>query len=684
MLITQNIFMDVFIRFLNSKVIAGLLFLLVTQHILSQSPEVIPRRDFVVDSLQTVLHASKSDSIKCIVNYKLAGICYRKDQLVGYKTYLLRANKLVGSNKFLKDLSYYYNAMQWPLTDDEAGRNRFEKAYQLAYQRLQKYHQPEVLSIRSTILFNLALVYQRKNDELAAIKILINQAIPLAKEANNPIEISNIYRFLGLIFYNKDDLSKAENYVQLAINSLENNKIKHVDYWKDLLQFYLFYVEILSRENKLKMAQEYLGKAQVVLKRFSDSDLYIDYYTSAGTLAHQSKKFSQAIAFFDQGIQYAQKKSDAYSITNFKLLKFESLKELKSYYKARDILLEVLHSPETNIEDQKNYSKDLSWILKQLKDYQGALYYSERSIVLRDSLDEINQKSEIARLEAKYKSKENEIRINQLENQKQKALLKSRYNQVLYLLFGLASLVLLLITIFLIIHSKNQKRISVQKEINYQQSIKSLKIEKELEVVQAIIETEEAERKRIARDLHDGIGSRLSGLKMQLQTIEGTKQSEGLIGNILESLSFSIAELRQIAFNLMPEVLIKLGLEQALRDFCFSLNSTQVEVAFHSHGMLEALDQNKQITIFRIVQELINNALKHAGCTEIIVDCSMNEHLFLITVEDNGKGFQLDDSTQNKGLGLKNLQNRVALLNGNIEIFSEAGNGTTINIELEV
>lgn len=671
-----------FVQFLKTRKLMFLFFLCMTNQVFPQKAKVDLQENQIIDSLQTAISNSSSDSVKCLLNYKLASIYYRKSQLDHYKIYLLRGNKLVGRNPFLKNLSYYYSAMQWPLSDDEDGRKKFEKAYQTANLKLQKYHQPEILTIRSTILFNLALVHQRENDEVTAIKILINQALPIAKEANNSVEISNIYRFLGLIFYNKDDLPKAEKYVRLAINTLETNKNNSETFTEDLLQFYLFYVEILSRENKLKIAHEYLLKAQVVLKSFSDSNFYIDYYTAAGTLAHQSKKYNQAIVLFDKGIEYAQKESNTYSITNLKLLKFESLKELKSYVAAKNLLLEVLNNPETNIEDQKNYSKDLAWILKQLKDYAGALHYSERYIILRDSLDEINQKNEIARLEAKYKNQENELKINELENQKQKALLKSKYNQVLYLLFGLASLILLLIIIFLVINAKNQKRILIQKEINYQQSIKSLKIEKELDIMQAIITAEEEERKRIARDLHDGIGSRLSSLKMQLQTLSPQKNFHDGIDNISESLSFSISELRQIALNLMPETLLQLGLEQAIRDLCYSLSNEGIAVDFHSHGISHPIDENKQIIIFRIVQELINNALKHSKCSEIMVDCSQNEHLFLLTVEDNGIGFKLDKSIQDKGMGIKNLKNRVELLQGKIGMSSELGKGTTVNIEL--
>ncbi len=207
-------------------------------------------------------------------------------------------------------------------------------------------------------------------------------------------------------------------------------------------------------------------------------------------------------------------------------------------------------------------------------------------------------------------------------------------------------------------------------------------IQKDLDVMQAMINGEEAERKRIARDLHDGIGSRLSALKMQLQTMNESANNAAPFQSFTDSLSKSIIELRQIAFNLMPETLLKLGLELALKDLCHSLHTNKVTVAFQANEISKSIKANDQVTIFRIVQELINNALKHSNCTEIIVDCSQNDDLFLITVEDNGKGFNSVDLAAYNGLGLKNIKNRIELLKGKLDVQSIPNKGTVFNIEL--
>jgi len=651
----------------------------------SQSYNSLNNDQEVLDSLTVAFYSAKTDSLKCITGFKLAGVYFKNNNLLKYRLFLTKANGLIKNNTYLKDISFYYNAIQHlPLSSDEKGMGNFRQNYERASLRLAKYKTPEIYSIRSTILFNLALVYQRQNLDLKAIKILINEAIPLAEKANDNIEKANIYRFLGLIFYNSNDLLKAAQYVQLAIETLENKKIKRESYDEDLLQFYLFYVEILSQQNKLSVAKIYLRKAKLILDDHPYSNMLNEYYLAEGAFEHQNKHYEKAIFIFDKGITNAIRDSDSYVLINFKLLKFESLKNLEKYQEARDLLLEVFRDKAVNIEDKKNYSKALSQVFKKLNDFPNALKYSEQYILLNDSLSTVSKENEIAAIESKFKNKENENRIKALEIQRQKSLLTESNNRLSIFTFCLISITLLLTIVFLFKNSKNQKRLAIQKEINHAQTLTSFQTKKKLEVMQAMIDGEEAERKRIARDLHDGIGSRLSALKMQLQSIPANKTLPGESDNFLLLLSQSILELREISFNLMPETLNKLGLELALRDLCHSLSNESMAVEFHANGINKRINPKDQITIFRIVQELINNALKHSDCSEIIIDCSQNRDLFLITVEDNGKGFNWNECTDYNGLGLKNIKTRIELLKGKLEVHSKVGKGSVFNIDLYV
>ena len=193
---------------------------------------------------------------------------------------------------------------------------------------------------------------------------------------------------------------------------------------------------------------------------------------------------------------------------------------------------------------------------------------------------------------------------------------------------------------------------------------------------------EELERKRLARDLHDGLGSMLSGIKLYYSGTENTNEIE--FQEVNKQLDNSIAELRQIAQNLMPESLLKLGLIAALKDLCDRFSSDKTSIEFQDFGIQNNISESKQITIYRIIQELINNALKYAKASEILVNCSQNENIFLITVEDNGQGFDSEKANLFNGMGLKNIKNRVDFLKGELEIESKPETGTVFNIELNV
>jgi signal transduction histidine kinase len=153
---------------------------------------------------------------------------------------------------------------------------------------------------------------------------------------------------------------------------------------------------------------------------------------------------------------------------------------------------------------------------------------------------------------------------------------------------------------------------------------------------------------------------------------------------IISQLDRSVNELRRIARNMMPESLLNSGLEIALKETCESFTSPGLKVDFQAYNIEKDIAQDMQVTIFRIVQELLTNAVRHANATTILVQCSQNENTFYVTVEDNGKGFQTDKLDAGKGIGLTNVKNRVDYLKGNLEIESSPGAGTTINIEFHV
>ena len=667
-------FGNYFTKMRNSLIVS--IMLLFSLNCFSQEFQSLDNDQKIIDSLKAFLHTTKSDSLRCILNFQLSNIYGKNKNEKLYKNHLQVANQLIKGNHYLKDISYYYKSINQDLTDTTI------KELQVANNKLKKYNSSEIYSLRTKILSNIGLYYQRRNLLVPAIKILTKEAIPLAKKANNNQELSFIYKLIALIFYNNDDYSQAVNYLELSIKTLEEKPINNIGYEEDLIEDYLFYVEVLSVQKEFKKGGYFLTKAKNKLKKNLKPDLFIEYYFAEGSLFHESKEYNNAIIVYEKGIDLARKTKDYYAEIRFNLLKFDALKLQKKYVEAKDIALTVLNNKYLNIDDKVNYSKELSWIYKQLNDYPNALKYSEQFIILNDSLNQIAYKNEIADLEAKFKNKESESKIKQLKTQKDSAELKAQNNRLKYTFFGLTSVVLFFLVVLILLYQKKRNQLALEKNLKNKQQIKILKSQKKLDIIQAMIDGEELERKRIARDLHDGIGSKLSALKIMLSRFENDNSQTDNLEHINQLLGSSINELRQVSYNLVPESLLKLGLENALSDLCHLLHSNSMKIEFQSFGISHDIPISNQINIYRIIQELINNALKHSECSEILVSCSQNENTFYISVEDNGTGFNINEIESKSGLGLKNLKSRIEMLNGTLNLDSNE-TGTYCNIELK-
>lgn len=642
----------------------------------AQSSSTLNDYEVTIDSLKNAISTSKSDSLRCIMNYRLAYIYTKNvDKKELGKIHLKKANELVKNNSYLKDLSYYYNSLFFSLTKENL--QKFRKADEA----LKKYNSREIYILRSKILFNIGLLYQRENEPLQTIEVLVKEAIPVAKKSKDSQELSNLYKLIAVVFYNNEDIAKTKYYLDLSISTLEQGKSKKNRYNEDLIELYLFNVEVLSVQKKTNEAFEYLQKAEDLLKSYPLKSLYIEYYFAKGSLNQEIKNYEQAISDYDNGIKLSKLNKDSALEQRFKLMKYEVFILQNKIESAKDLLLDVFKTGGMNIKDRAYYSYELSKIYRKLNDFEKAYVYNEQYIQLKDSLSQMFEAEKIADIEAKYNKLENENKIKELTIEKQATLLNQRKNMLFLLLLSFALICVLTVTYFIWKNLKNQKKITAQKEINHFQKLNNLKREKEIEIMQTMINVEEAERKRVARDLHDSIGSKLSALKIIFANTQNKNDyNDSRINTILET---SIAELRQISYNLVPESLLKLGLEKALGDLCFTLRSDTVSIEFHSYEIDNSMPLTTQTNIFRIVQELLNNALKHSKATQILVSCSQNGNRFYISIEDNGVGFDISGIEENQGLGIKNIKSRIELLHGSLDCESSSG-GTSYNIELDV
>ncbi len=237
------------------------------------------------------------------------------------------------------------------------------------------------------------------------------------------------------------------------------------------------------------------------------------------------------------------------------------------------------------------------------------------------------------------------------------------------------------------------KRIRAEKRIlakyrENRQLVKKIN-EQSSALMNAIVRTQEEERRRIALDLHDGLAQMLSVARMnfssfelQADTLDSGQQE--LLHTSIELLDTALRELSLVSYNLMPNTLYDFGLIPALEDMFHMINRVSaVKLAFHTHDY-RRLDHQTEIILYRVIQELVNNAFRHSGASEISVQLIMHYRRLVIVVDDNGRGFAVDDirNDEKSGIGLKSVETRVQYLDGSMSVDSHANSGTIVAVEI--
>jgi signal transduction histidine kinase len=318
----------------------------------------------------------------------------------------------------------------------------------------------------------------------------------------------------------------------------------------------------------------------------------------------------------------------------------------------------------------------LSAIAFSRQDYKKGFEYYYRKMAFETKVfnESLQQKEAALRIRYETEKKDTQILLQRTELQR-----KTVFN---YLLIGGAAALLLI--------SLLSYRTYRQKQKLQQLRIDELETQQQLLAAEAVMKGEEQERTRLAKDLHDGLGGMLSGIKYSFQTMKGnlimTPENQQAFERSMDMLDSSIKEMRRVAHNMMPEALVKFGLDTAMKDFCDDINrSGALRVVYQSLGMdLIQVEQTTAIAVYRIVQELLNNTMKHAAAKTAIVQLSRTDTGINITVEDDGKGFDPVILSQVKGIGWSNIQSRVEYLKGKMDVRSTPGNGTSVNIEFNL
>jgi two-component system NarL family sensor kinase len=339
--------------------------------------------------------------------------------------------------------------------------------------------------------------------------------------------------------------------------------------------------------------------------------------------------------------------------------------------------MRIADSIHSNFE-RLNAAESIALTYSKLGNYEKAYAYQQLFSELTDSVMSEKKNEQIARMQTQYDT-EKKIQENvQLTQQnKLKDLEIGRQKMQRYIVIG-SALFLMVLAFLLYSRYRVKQREILSAEIIRQQDMRS----------KAIIETEEKERIRISRDLHDGIGQTLSAAKLNMSALEGSlhlqnEDQRQNMKNAIELMDESIKEVRAVSHNMMPNALLKSGLGTAVREFLNRIGDTdKVKVDLQVVGMNERLESTTETILFRVLQELVANIVKHAKTGYIGIQLIRHEKELVLMIEDRGIGFDLKKLNDAAGMGLRNVQSRIAYLNGTVDFDSQPGKGTTVTIEI--
>jgi signal transduction histidine kinase len=445
---------------------------------------------------------------------------------------------------------------------------------------------------------------------------------------------------------------------------------------RDIATLYMYISDDYLKLNKRDTADTYLDSSKTSVEKLNEPGLWRKYLARKALLLSKAGHDEEALAHYKRALTYAEQEGNKSSQASIKKNIGDKLVLLNRLAEGRIFLDAARRQADSLKQITSKGGYYLSYLNLESKsgNYKKAFEYSELLRKLNDSLNNKEMAGKITEIEKKYDSEKKEKQIVVLKAEKQQ---KSFLNRLLIGAFAASSLI-----VFLGYRSYRNKR-KLQ-----QQRISELEKEKQLTATEAVLKGEEQERTRLAKDLHDGLGGMLSGIKYNLNTMKGnlimTPDNALAFERSVDMLDSSIQEMRRVAHNMMPEVLVKFGLNTALEEYCSDINkSGALKINYQSIGLTDvAIEQTTAITVYRIIQELLNNAIKHANATTALVQVNKTDETLSVTVEDNGKGFDTSILNKAKGIGWTNIQHRVDFLKGKIDVQSSSDSGTYVNIEI--
>lgn len=466
------------------------------------------------------------------------------------------------------------------------------------------------------------------------------QSIRGAIETIRKYNITNIrsggvlYNNMASCFGSLNQLDSARKYAQLGIEFAR----KHEDISGEANGLFILGTAY-EKQGNYAAALESFQKAQPIREKAGDPFFIVSDLAEISSLYARMGKTEEGIA------------------TSEKALKIAKANQL-------DAKLPMIYSSLASNYEAKGDFKNALKTYKILNDLKDSIY------------DDANPKA-LAEMQTRYETEKKEQQIllqkSELDLQKSELVRKN---------ITLAAIIILALLGGLLLWSWFRRQ---QLKIRAARQAENIR-QQEL-ATKAVLEAEERERQRIAKDLHDGVGQIMSAAKMNLSAIENellfaSTEQKLKFEKIIDLVDESCKEVRSVSHNMMPNALLKTGLTAAIREFIDKIDYSVLKVELSSEGLNERLDSNTETVLYRVIQECVNNVIKHSGANHLDISLIKDSDGISATIEDNGKGFDSKDHSKYEGLGLKNIRTRVEYLKGSVEFDSKPGKGTLVAIHI--
>ncbi|MEM7375412.1 MAG: sensor histidine kinase [Bacteroidota bacterium] len=537
----------------------------------------------------------------------------------------------------------------------------------------------------ANILLGLGNIASYRDDVQKAIDYWI-EAAGLHDSLNVPIKNLKVFANLGSAFSMLQHFDRSEYYFAKAIPLAEKKG--------DLRALTICYGGlggIYEKQRRWAKADSCFQECLELAQQLKEARPYRLAYFGRGKILLGQERYEEAIQQFQLSLQYASSNYDQ-ALAYLRIGMAQHQLGLYAHADQSYLLAQQLFQEAGVIDNIIELWKHITENKVRQGDFEAAFEYFQRYYRKADSMAQEKSKQRYEEVETKFRTEQQKLENLRLQsaNTQQKLELQhaqAQARQRLLLVVLLIGLLLgLLIGFVLYRRSTEQKRrIAEQAAQLHRRQIEHLQQTQKIAAMQAMVAGQETERHRLARDLHDSLGGLLSSVQLNFARSAENRlesQEDESFSKAMLLLQKASKEIRDTAHNLMPANLMNFGLIAALEDFFEEINFAEtLSIEFQPYGMDSRLPDIYERSLYRIIQELLNNILKHAQAKEVLIQLFKKGDRLHLTVEDDGIGFDLDQVSQGPHFGLNTLRSRVDFLNGSLDIDSQPDKGTSIYME---